>query len=138
MTAIPGLSPTRAELDAAAHKAAELAAAAPLMAAARTHLERSYVELAAAVYSWGNWAEEIARAEEPNVGLGIEAGGLAEGDSPLYDAAVALGNPYLEARGAVADELCRIHPPYAEIRAAGRLLAGVSAHLAETAKGAQR
>lgn len=136
MTALPSLTPTRAELDDAAHKAGQLAAAAPLMAAARTHLERSYVELAAAVQSWGNWAEEIARAEEPNVGLGIEAGGLAEGDSALYDAALALGNPYVEARGAVADELCRIHPPYAEVRAAGRLLAGVSAHLAE--KGAGR
>jgi hypothetical protein len=135
VTGLPGLAPTGAEVEAAEMKAAALVFVSPAMAAARTHMERAYVELAAACQSWGSWADEVAHAEEKNVGLGIEAGGLAEGDSPLYDAALALGSPYIEARGAVADELCRIHPPYSEIRAAGRLLAGVSAHLAERAGG---
>jgi hypothetical protein len=76
MTAMPSLSPTPAEVADAEHQAAQLAAAAPEMAAARKHLERAYVELAAAVSRWGCWADDIARAEEKNVGLGIEVGGL--------------------------------------------------------------
>lgn len=131
MSALPSLSPTPAELADAEQRAAQIASTSPTMAAARVHLERAYVELAAAVQEWGSWADTVAQGEEKNVGLGIEAGGLIEGQSPLYDAALSLGAPYLEARGAVADQLCELWTPYAERRAAGHLLAAVSAHLAE-------
>jgi hypothetical protein len=108
------------------HVAGQRAASSPAMAAARVQLERAYVELSAAVASWSGFTAEVWASECVMTG----AHHLEEGDSAIYDAALELGEPFVDARDAAADALGAVLIDYALARQRGGLLAAVAEHLA--------